>query len=76
MSQTVRYVLDVEAAAAEASVRKAADAIDDAAKAADKATTSTTAYSAVAAKLSESIGDHGRHAGRSDLVERNHASLE
>lgn len=32
MSQTVRYVLDIEAAAAEASVRKAADAISDAAK--------------------------------------------
>lgn len=52
MSNTVNYVLNIEAAAAEASVRKAADAIEEAAAAAKEATRATVAYSAVSDQLS------------------------
>lgn len=74
MSQTVRYVLDIEAAAAEASVRKAADAIDDAAKAADKATTSTARFEAATESLAAEAGKMSAKVAGSGTVLRTHAA--
>lgn len=87
MSQTVRYVLDIEAAAAEASVRKAADAIDDAAVAAKEATKAAKSYEAateqvaaasqqLAAKVSQSSGTVRVHAKDLDVATSSSSNMK